>query len=292
MDTKTHRKIGKVIFIVILSCWIGYYFYSHSIDQYNQDSDLTLDEYIDNYEQYKDKFSDPPSSFVVSFLIFFVSLAIVFVIYEFSGKLSEWTSSYIQNRSFKKQSHESLKIMNSTFLLNRQLKEKVDNELEPGERIRWIEQPKPRFFSPASTGAFLFAIPWTAFAIFWIYGASQSPSDAFPLFGVPFVLIGIGMLSSPLWVYYQSYKSAYVITDRRAITIEGGRSYTIRSYPPDKLQNIYRRERKNGIGDIIISFDSWNDSEGDTRKKDLGFMNIREPKRVEKLLKKLAQQGG
>ena len=220
-----------------------------------------------------------------------MSLAIVFATYEFSGKLSEWISSYIQNRSFQKQSHESSKNMNSTFLANRLLKEKVDNELESGERIRWIEQPKPQFFSPASTGAFLFAIPWTAFAIFWMYGASQSPSDVFPLFGIPFVLIGIGMLSSPLWVYYQSSKTVYVITDRRAITIEGGRSYTIRSYPPDKLQNIYRRERKSGIGDIIISFDSWKDSDGDTRKKDLGFMNIREPKHVEKLLKNLAEQG-
>ncbi len=279
-----------MIFIVFLSCWIAYYFNSNRIDEYNRNSDLTLDEYADNYAQYKEKYTDPPSSLVVSFLILFVTLSMVFAIYEFSGKLLDWTSSYIQNRIFQKRNREGTKTMNSTFLTNRQLKEKVDNELESGEQIRWIEQPKPRFFSPSSTGAFLFAIPWTAFAVFWIYGASQSPSSAFPLFGVPFVLIGIGMLSSPLWVYYQAFKSAYVITDRRAITIEGGRSYTIRSYPPDKLQNLYRRERKNGIGDIIISFDSWKDSDGSAYKKDLGFINIREPKHVEKLLKKLTEQ--
>ena len=288
MNRNTHSNIGKVIFIFILSCWIGYHLYSNSMDEYNQNSNLTLDEYIENYEQYKEKLTDQPPSLVVYFLILFVSWVIVFVIYEFSGRLSAWASSYIQNRTFQKENRKSAKTMNSTLISNRPLKEKVDNELEPGERIRWIEQPKPRFFSPASTGAFLFAIPWTAFSIFWMYGASQSPSNGFSLFGVPFVLIGIGMLSSPLWVYYQTFRTVYLITDRRAITIDGGRSYTIRSYPPDKLQNIYRRERKNGIGDIIISFDPWKDSDGDTHKKDLGFLNIREPKHVEKILKELA----
>ena len=111
---------------------------------------------------------------------------------------------------------------------------KVERELERGEAVVWIGMPKPTFFSPRSTGAFLFAIPWTAFALFWTAGAAgfQVPKfnqgvDLFPLFGVPFVLIGFAMLSTPLWVYRNSFKTVYVITDRRAITIEGGWSTTI-----------------------------------------------------------------
>jgi hypothetical protein len=51
--------------------------------------------------------------------------------------------------------------------LPRRLKEKVERELEPGERIEWIEKPAPRFFTPVTTGAFLFGIPWTAIVLVW-----------------------------------------------------------------------------------------------------------------------------
>ncbi len=91
-------------------------------------------------------------------------------------------------------------------VIPRHFQEQVDRELEPGERVEWIEMPIPRFFTPASTAIFLFAIPWTAFAVFWICGAAgfklpdfrQGGFELFPLFGVPFVLIGLAMLLSVL----------------------------------------------------------------------------------------------
>jgi hypothetical protein len=157
--------------------------------------------------------------------------------------------------------------------------------------------PTARFFTPVSTGVFLFAVPWTAFAIFWICGASdfkipdfQEGFDIFPLFGVPFLLIGLAMLSSPLWAYKKALKTIYVITDRRAITFDGGWSTTIRSYPPDKLQDIYRKEERDGSGDVVITRRAWRDSEGDRQTDELGFLRIRNPKEIEKMLKELAEQ--
>jgi hypothetical protein len=155
-----------------------------------------------------------------------------------------------------------------------------------------------RDISPlASTGVFLFAIPWTAFAIFWVCGTAgfkipefKEGFDPFPLFGVPFVLIGIIMLSSPLWAYWKSFKTVYVITDRRAITFDGGWSTTIRSYPPDKLEDIYRKEKKDGSGDVIISRRSWRDSDGDRQSEELGFLRIPNPRQIEGMLKELAEQ--
>jgi len=112
----------------------------------------------------------------------------------------------------------------------RYLQDKVDREIEPEEQIEWIDMPIPRFFTPVATGAFIFAIPWTAFAIFWICGASgfelpdfsEGGFSFFPLFGVSFVLIGLAMLSSPLWAYRKAFKTVYVITNKRAITFNGG----------------------------------------------------------------------
>jgi len=185
--------------------------------------------------------------------------------------------------------------MRSERYIPRYLQNKVDRELEAGERIQWIDMPIPRYFTPASISAFLFGIPWTAFSIFWVCGAAgfefpdfEQGFDLFPLFGIPFVLVGFGMLSAPLWAYRKSLKSVYVITDRRAITFEGGWSTTIRSYLPEKLTDIYRKERNDGSGDVIISSRAWNDSEGGRQSEELGFLRIPNPKEIETMLKGLA----
>ncbi|MEP1077527.1 hypothetical protein NDI52_19185 [Leptolyngbya sp. PL-A3] len=89
------------------------------------------------------------------------------------------------------------------------LRRKIDNELEAREFIKWVDQPIPRFFTASSIGAVLFGIPWTSFALFWTWGAAGfefpdfregvQPQYFFALFGVPFILIGLAMLSSPFW---------------------------------------------------------------------------------------------
>jgi len=176
------------------------------------------------------------------------------------------------------------------------LRERVDRELEPGERVQWLEMPVARYFTPAAVGAFLFGIPWTAFAIFWTAGAAWGTTrpgagglfHVFPLFGVPFILIGLVMLSAPIWAYRKALKTVYVITDRRAITFDGGWTTTIRSYGPEQLNEVYRKERKDGTGDIIIARRAWRDSDGDRRSEELGFLRIRDPKTVEAMLKGLA----
>ncbi|MEO5368099.1 MAG: hypothetical protein H7831_17455 [Magnetococcus sp. WYHC-3] len=190
--------------------------------------------------------------------------------------------------------------MIATNAIPSELEDRVKRELELGERIHWMAQPAPRFFTARSTAAFLFAIPWTAFAVFWICGASgfKMPDFSkggfgfFPLFGLPFLLIGFAMLSSPLWAYRKAFKTVYVITDRRAITFDAGWTTTIRSYPPDKLQNIHRKEKRDGTGDVVLGQQVWSGSEGGQQAQDLGFLNIREPKAVEQMLRKLAGSVG
>lgn len=178
------------------------------------------------------------------------------------------------------------------------LRDVVDRELERDERIEWLGMPKRVYFTPVATGAFLFGIPWTAFALFWTAGAAgfkipafNQPFDLFPLFGLPFILIGLAMLSSPIWAYWRAGKTVYIVTNRRAITFDGGWSTTIRSYPPDKLTDIYRREKPDGSGDVIIARRAWRDSDGDRQTEELGFLRIADVKDVERRLKELAEQG-
>jgi hypothetical protein len=64
----------------------------------------------------------------------------------------------------------------------------------------------------------------------------------------------------------------------------------IRAYAPHKLKDIYREEKKDGSGDVVIARHAWQDSEGDRQSTDLGFLRIRNPKEVERMLRKLAEE--
>ncbi len=173
----------------------------------------------------------------------------------------------------------------------RHLQATIGNELEPGERIRWVGMPRARFFTVAGVFPFLFAIPWTGFALFWICGAAgfRMPSftravDFFPLFGVPFVAVGFFLLATPFWVYRLARNTAYVLTDRRAILFEGGRSRTIRSFRPSELIGIFRREYPDGTGDVLFS----QTAASEDKTAEVGFLRIAEPKAVEAMLRELA----
>ena len=178
----------------------------------------------------------------------------------------------------------------------REMQDRAERELDPGERIEWISMPIARFFTPASTGAFIFGIPWTAFALFWTGGAAWGTSQvegagwfrAFPLFGLPFILIGFGLLSSPLWAYRKARRTVYAITDRRALSLEGGRTTTVRSFTPEQLKEIYRKERRDGSGDVIFARRTWRDSEGDRQAEEIGFLRVPDVRDVEARLRRLA----
>lgn len=172
------------------------------------------------------------------------------------------------------------------------LDQTVRDELEPGERLIWLQQPSGRSPLPWSTYApALFGIPFTAFAVFWMAAAgwgvwgggaagpkgNAGPFALFPLFGLPFVLIGLGMLTSPFWVRRRMRRSAaqtaYAITDRRAIVFDGGYQVSrlshpmatmsglsgrrsgdlrIQSFSPEQVAHRERIQNRDGTGDILF----------------------------------------
>jgi hypothetical protein len=181
--------------------------------------------------------------------------------------------------------------------LPREIAALIGAELASGERIVWAGQPMPGRFARGSIGVVLFGIPWTAFAIFWMAGASgfKMPNFSngfgfFPLFGVPFVLIGFGMLSAPYWARRKAQRTAYVITDRRALILAGGawKSTTVRSFEPYRLADLRRVQYPDGTGDLIFERTWKRDSDGDRQSADHGFLAIREVKAVEGFVRQLA----
>ncbi|MBI5844289.1 MAG: hypothetical protein HZB23_06440 [Deltaproteobacteria bacterium] len=186
--------------------------------------------------------------------------------------------------------------MNTGPMVSREMYDLVRRELEPGEKIEWYEQPVPRYFSPGTLGKFLFAIPWTAFTFFWTAGAagfkmpdfSQGIPSLFPLFGLPFILIGLGMLSAPLRSHRRAFKTIYAITDKRAMIITDGRTRTVQSLLPESFTRLIRKEKRDGTGHILYE-DGGTDGDGNV-VTDVLFMDVRDPREVEGLLKSLAER--
>lgn len=167
----------------------------------------------------------------------------------------------------------------------------VQSELRDGERLLWADRPDPQRALKQAFVIWIFAIPWTAFAVFWIVMAATMSSGApgpgsfFALFGLPFLLIGFVMLASPWWAQAKAKRTTYAITDQRVLIIETGKTRKVESYSADDLGNISRVERPDRSGDLTFAQKSYRDSDNDRRSTDIKFVGVREVRQVENILR-------
>ncbi len=143
-----------------------------------------------------------------------------------------------------------------------ELERQINNELDSEETILWTGQPLPRLFARQGIGPMLFGIPFTAFAVFWMWGASgfghpthmPGPFVLFPLFGLPFLLTGLGVLLSPLWQWRRATRTGYAVTKKRVLILERGwtGSTTVRNLVPEQIGDRARTQRADGTGDLTF----------------------------------------
>ena len=122
---------------------------------------------------------------------------------------------------------------------------------------------------------YLFAIPWTAFSLFWTAMAAsgiETAQDemgagilawAFPLFGVPFIVVGFGMMSVPFLPLLERGKVLFAITSQRVLKLRLGRTLDVKACPADRIGQIERRERSDGTGSLKLAVAVGRDSDGD-----------------------------
>lgn len=174
------------------------------------------------------------------------------------------------------------------------VQQRVTRELQPGEVVRWAGQPDPSRLMRQGFLIWLFFIPWTAFSVFWIYGAAgfrvpdfSGPFSFFPLFGLPFLLIGIGGLASPWWLRLNAQHTVYVISNTRAFILAGKRSVNMTSWRPDQLGQISRTERPDGSGDLVFDIEMRRGNKGSTVEHKRGFMALRDVRTAESFINTL-----
>jgi hypothetical protein len=177
-----------------------------------------------------------------------------------------------------------------------------------GEKMLWAEKPDHRIKAILSFGIWIFAIPWTAFALFWesmvagplilhwlgydVGGRMPAGNIAFGMiamsvFGLPFILIGIGMLLTPFWTIRKAGQTFYVLTNRRLAHLQAGRTIQITSILPSEIISTSRKEAPDGRGTLTVHMGFTRDNDGDKTARYAEFGVIHDVRSVEKMVLEL-----
>lgn len=160
----------------------------------------------------------------------------------------------------------------------------LKQELAPDERLLWTGQPIASRVFRMSFAIYLFAIPWTAFSLFWefmaagsIWGSMDKMPEGmglvmgivFPLFGLPFIAIGFWMLAKPFSIRRMAANTIFAVTSKRALIFTQGSKKQLRSFPYENMNGLFdRKEGKDGSGSLLFNVKSEPREEG-RRNRDM-----------------------
>ena len=171
---------------------------------------------------------------------------------------------------------------------------RAQSELQSGESLYWTGTADPGRAALTALPASIFGIPFAGFALFWISQAyhatsamSKSSQNAFtkgftvfPLFGVPFLLIGLGIILAPLWAFLKGRSTVYAVTNQRVMIITGGSTRSVKSIMPADIVSIDHRERPDGSGDIVIQTTGMTRTNNSTSQIKVALFGIPNVKQV------------
>jgi Bacterial PH domain len=169
---------------------------------------------------------------------------------------------------------------------------RAQSELQSGESIYWTGTADPARAALSALPAALFGIPFAGFSLFWINGAYQASShiskspnafakgfSVFPLFGLPFLFVGLGIVLAPLWAYLKGRSTVYAVTNQRVMVISGNGTRSVKSLTPADIVSVDHRERPDGSGDVVICTSGilrTNNSTSQVKVALLGIPNVKE----------------
>jgi hypothetical protein len=177
------------------------------------------------------------------------------------------------------------------------LDQALRGELTAGERLLWRAQPRASRLK-GGFGIWLFAIPWTVFALAWEsmallpwLAATGTPDRlqwtwgvVFPIFGLPFILVGFWMLWQPIGAMRKASATVYGLTNRRIMRLVAGKHREMASVLLDQIGPMDRSEGVDGWGHLRIQTHSRVDSEGDRQTEKFEILGIPGVARLERLI--------
>jgi len=142
------------------------------------------------------------------------------------------------------------------------MKSIFQEELLKDEEILWMGQPNPNInFTSMDWFLIPFSIMWGGFAIFWELSAlgmlfvnSSNETNipiVFPLFGIPFVIMGLYFIFGRfIYKKWKKRRTYYAITNKRVLIITNTNNKKIMAEFIDNIPAINYSQKSNGIGNI------------------------------------------
>ena len=149
------------------------------------------------------------------------------------------------------------------------IEEQFRDDLLKDEKILWAGQPET---SVMFTGADIFLIPfsllWGGFAIFWelsvlfiFFSSDGSESKMpiiFPLFGIPFVIMGLYFVFGRfIYKYWKKRNTYYTVTNKRVLVLNKLFSRSLNAVNIDTIPSINKTVRSDGAGTIKFGNVNW-----------------------------------
>jgi hypothetical protein len=182
------------------------------------------------------------------------------------------------------------------------LNTELRRELATGEHILWEGAPDPGRMRVVFA-MWLFAIPWTLFALawtglaftaFWTGMTTQQGLGwwgwIFPLWGTPFIAVGLWMMNKPLEILADAKHTVHALTNQRLITLTIRKGRAVKTAPIKKLGPLRYKEKQGGWGDLSAETGSHIDSDGDRITEKFEMVGVPDVAKLHRLLIE-AQQG-
>lgn len=148
------------------------------------------------------------------------------------------------------------------------VEEQIRRYIAENERLIWCGRPRQGVvFRRSDIFMIPFSFMWGGFALFWeitvlieFFKDDSNTPIIFPLFGIPFVLLGIYFIAGRFWADSKRRdKTYYGLTNKRVLIISGICSQRIKSIDVQRLPALTLSEKSDGSGTITFGQSSpWN----------------------------------
>ena len=148
------------------------------------------------------------------------------------------------------------------------IQEQINKYVSKDEKLIWRGRPKQGIVLRKSDIFMIpFSIMWGGFALFWettalieFFKEDSNMPIIFPLFGIPFVLMGIYFMVGRFWAdAKRREKTYYGLTDKRILIISGILNQSVKSMDVLRLPELTLSEKADGRGTITFGQKNpWN----------------------------------
>ena len=166
------------------------------------------------------------------------------------------------------------------FTGERTLLPALEPHLEKGERVRWAGRPN------------VYSILRTKSGLWWIGGMWLAIWLAVYLLGwiswtvfTPLGLVGVAFVAGPFVILWESDKTVYAITDRRALVVHNGMKFDLASIAFDRMdEKLEVLETGFGSGHVYFASDFPTRQRNADHTGKLAFRDVGQAHNVAKIL--------